>query len=81
MNILRLPPYINAFTCNWYVVYAYHFPLNVHVNDTYRIRITLSIDPDWDGTATEQTDVHLFFYSSISLFKGAIFIINLRTYY
>ena len=48
----------------------YHFIVNVlHVNDTFRIRITPSTDTDWYGTATEQTDINLFSYSSIYILK------------
>ena len=63
---LMLHSYIIAFTCEWYVVSTYHSIVKVfHVTDTYRMRMTPSTDPDWDGTATKQTDIHSLFYSSI----------------
>ena len=51
-----------------------------YVTNTYHIRITPSTDPDWDGAATEQTDIHLY---STRLFKikGAIFIYNSCNHY
>ena len=55
---------------------TYHSLLKVfHLTDAYRIRITPSTDPDWDGTAT---DIH-FFLLVYFYFEGAIFIINLCT--
>ena len=56
-----LRSYINAFTCKRYVVSTYDSLVNIfHETDTYRKRITQSTDPDWNGTATEQTDIQFF---------------------
>ena len=71
----------DASTSKRYVVSTYHSIVNVfQVTDTYGIRIAPSTDPDSDGTTTEQTDIHLIFYSSIYIIRVLYFLFDLCNY-
>ena len=40
--------------------------------------IFLCTDPDWDGTATEQTDIHLLFHLPVFILKDVFFSIHVH---
>ena len=70
---------MNALICKSYVVSMYHSLVKVfHVIHFYRARITPSTGPDWGGTATKQTDIHLFLIVYLYC-KCAINVTNLCT--